>query len=324
MKKNVDKIYGAIFGVAIGDAVGVPAEFRGRDYYKDHPVTDMIGGGFHNQPAGTWSDDTSMTLATIDGLFENMEEPDYEKIMSNYLAWAEHDEYTAGGRLFDIGGCCSEAIWNYENGTAPIDCGPDKESSCGNGALMRILPSLFWLENKYGRDFIDIEEARRVIDNLTSLTHGHARCKVGSGIYLAIADAILNGGSKEEAVVEGRFKAYAAYIRDEELKLELEYYDRVCNKNMKRIQESVIRSSGYVVDTLEAAVWAFLNTDNYRDCILKAVNLGDDTDTVAAVAGGLAGLYYGLDGIQMEWRQKLVNGAFVEKMCEKITEELGC
>jgi len=320
------KISEAILGLAVGDAVGVPVEFVQPHILKEHPITEMFGGGSHNQPIGTWSDDTSMTLALIDALSKSGDAPDYTLAMKNFEEWIMKANFTAGEETFDVGRTCLKAIGHFSrDGMKPIDCGPKSEFASGNGALMRILPALFWCERYYGEDFIENPKAREVIHDLTSLTHGHERCLIASGIYLSVAEEILKGKEKSEAVKCGMKKAKAVYENEERFSLHFGVYDNLYALNLNDPDNESIQSSGYVVDTIEAALWAFSCTESFKDCIIKAINLGHDTDTVAAIAGGLAGMYYGIggeEGIPLSWLSNLKKMDYIALLCSSFAEKL--
>lgn len=316
------KIIDAIFGLAIGDAVGVPYEFTQPHIMKEHPAVEMVGGGSHRQPRGTWSDDTTLALILMDGLAESYDTPDYNRIMEKSLAWLDHAEYTATDVVFDVGKTCLRSIAKYAKGCEPLACGQRGEYDCGNGALMRCLPLLFWLEKFYGPDFVRVEEARTVIHNIAALTHGHPRCQVANGLYLSIAAELLKGKDKFAAVHDGLYTAKEEYELESVFSEELPYYKRLFLDEFANTPDEEISSRAYVVSTLETAIWALLGTDDYRSCILKAVNLGHDTDTTAAIAGGLAGLLYGYENIPESWKEGLLKADYIRTLCEKYSDSL--
>ena len=172
-----------------------------------------------------------------------------------------------------------------------------------------------WTHKKYGYE-CDTSIIVRLVHDVSSLTHGHIRSKITCVIYIMIAIELADGNDIETSVSRGTSRAFKHYIRNNEK--EIENYMRIKNKNFKFLKEDKIKSSGYVVDTLEAAIWCLLNTNNYSDCVLKSVNLGSDTDTVAAVAGGLAGIVYGIDNIPSEWLEKLVKRDYIETLCHRL------
>lgn len=304
-----------IMGLCVADALGVPVEFMDRETLKKDPVVGMREYGTYNQPAGTWSDDTSMTLCLVDSLSKGL---DYEDIMLNFIKWIEEGEYTPYGEAFDIGITTRKALMSFKNGVPPLECGGRSEHDNGNGSLMRILPILFYLQSMYGTDFADIDEVYEIIHNISALTHGHKRSQIACGIYISVASRLIGGMGLETAVDLGIYDAMKYYKDREDYINELKHFRRLEMKNFAEIPEEEIKSGGYVVDTLEAAIWCLLNTDNYKGCVLKAVNLGNDTDTVAAVAGGLAGLKYGYEGIPRDWVNEIARKEYVEDLCNQL------
>ena len=315
-KFNEEKWMAAVLGLIIGDALGVPAEFKSRLELRNNPVTGMEGFGSHNQPAGTWSDDSSMVLATIEWFAEMVASaPDYKMLMEKFCKWFLYGDYTPHGVVFDCGISTSRAIMNYGNGTEPLQCGGCSEWENGNGSLMRILPAALW----YSKELAEEENiALESIFKLSSLTHGHMRSKIGCLLYSKmVADLLFNIGNDKSTVINNSVLSIKNCLESSyynESLLELGYFNRLWDPDFKTLAEGEIRSSGYVVDTLEAAVWCFLTTETYKDCVLKAVNLGEDTDTVGAVAGGLAGAFYGMEEIPTEWISKLARLKWIEAM----------
>lgn len=313
------RVEDAVLGLCVGDALGVPVEFLTRDQLTDRPVSDMRGFGTHRQPAGTWSDDTSLTLCTMDSLVNGFN--DYD-MMTKFLKWLDGGEYTARGGVFDVGIATRNAITRFSVGKPPFDCGCASEYDNGNGSLMRILPLVFYLEALYGREHMLCDESLGIIHNISALTHAHPRSQIACGIYIAVASKLMDQMSMEQAFVEGVQEIMTIYSNMPEFSSESHHYQRLLNSNFKNLEEPEIRSSGYVVDTLEAAFWCLLSTNDYKSCVLKAVNLGGDTDTVAAVAGGLAGLIYGKEAIPEEWLSKIANRELIDEICLHFQESL--
>ena len=283
------KVYDGIIGLVVGDALGVPYEFRQRDSFK---AVGMRGFGSHNQPAGTWSDDSSLTIATLES-FGRLGRIDLYDIMHNFASWLCRYDFTASGKVFDVGCTTQKAIENYVfYHMPPNQCGGASERDNGNGSLMRILPLAFMPHDIYD------------VRNLSSLTHAHDTSVTACEIYLSVASGLLAGVRRDIAVKRACEGAKPPFQRLE---------------HINELRRDEIKSSGYVVDTLEAALWCFLQADNYRDCVLMAVNLGEDTDTVAAVAGGLAGIYYGVGGkkgIPEEWISKIARHDRIKELCD--------
>ena len=254
----------AVYGVAVGDAIGSPVQFRERGIFS--PVSEMLYCKSFGKEPGTWTDDTSMTLALCDSIREKGR-VDVEDIMDKFSSWLSAGRYTQDGQAFDIGNTCYAAVKRGK--------GLDYFYSNGNGSLMRIVPLAF------------VESADDgVTDAVSSLTHAHAISCEACRIYIHIARDLLAGKPVKDAVngnVQNVSKTFAPLA-----------------SIGSRTRDS-IRSSGFVVDTLEAALWCLLTTDSFRAAVEAAVNLGKDTDTVGAVTGGLAGILYGYDAIPASW-----------------------
>lgn len=311
------KILDGIMGLCVADALGVPVEFKSRTSLRSNPVKDLRGFGTYSQPAGTWSDDTSMTLCLAESL-ASRGTIDYQDIMNNFSAWLHEGRFTPGGKAFDIGRTCAKAIQRFDDGIEPRLCGGTSDFDNGNGSLMRILPLVYYLNEEYGPDFTSQEAAMDAIHHTSSLTHAHPRSMVACGIYIAVAGRLLAGVPLARAIPEAFERVRAYYGPRSAFSAAWKDYARLVDPSFASLPEGDIRSTGYVIDTLEAAIWCLMNTQSYRECVLKAVNLGEDTDTVAAVAGGLAGLAYGCGALPEEWLKGIVQRAFVEETCQRL------
>jgi ADP-ribosylglycohydrolase len=232
--------------------------------------------------------------------------------MQNFSKWYYNGEFTPTGYNFDIGLICMDSIKRYKRGVEPIKCGGKEEYDNGNGSLMRINPFALYL---YYKD-ISIEKKIEIIHKASALTHAHKRSKIGCGIYSFVLWGILDNPSKQ-GVINGLINAIKFY-KDEP---ELNYYIR-CFDGIEKLKREEIKSSGYIVDTLEAALWCLLTTETYSECVRLAVNLGEDTDTVGAVVGGLAGALYGYSEIPFSWVNTLIKQEEIEKLCEKFAKIL--
>lgn len=266
----MSKLKDAIYGLAVGDALGVPYEFKKRN---DFLCIGMKGHGSWNQPAGTWSDDTSMTIATCDSIREKGA-IDYDDIMKKFREWLFEAKYTAHNEVFDVGNATLSAITKSLKTENPIECGGRTLYDNGNGSLMRILPLAF------------TNASDEEIMNLSALTHAHEISKNLCVKYIKIARELIAGKSIEETL-----KPVESFM-----------------KNPRKD----IKSTGYVVDSFYAALWCLRHTHSYKSCILRAVNLGGDTDTIAAIAGGLAGIVYGYKKIPKNWIKKLQNKKLID------------
>ena len=337
MEKNrLAFVRDGILGLAVGDAVGVPAEFKWRNTFKHNPVTDMTEYGTHFQPKGSWSDDSSMTFCTMDSLCGGY---DLDDMMKKFCDWMFRAEYTPWGTVFDSGISTRIALNKYMDGRPVLECGGRDERSNGNGSLMRILPMVFFQREKYG-DFLHSARKELIvpIHEVSAMTHAHPISMVGCGIYAQLIDALIRC-REENADMEMVRAKWAEDLEiiwndygwhncgnlyeDPDFTDALEEYERLLTlEKFVNLPEDEIMSTGYVVYTLEAAIWCFLNTDNYRDCVLKAVNLGNDTDTVAAVAGSFAGIFYGTQGIPKDWINSLARLEWIEDLLERFESAL--
>ena len=301
-----------IYGLVVGDALGVPVEFSERAERKEDPVTDMRAYGTHQQPAGTWSDDSSMTLATLKSI-ATKKSIDYDNMMECFASWCMQGDFTPFGEVFDIGMATSRAIMNFARGMKATESGGKTEWDNGNGSLMRILPVCLYLYEQQKQLHSSDSENMDVIYHASALTHGHLRSQIACGIYYFLIKGILdNEGTLDERLSAGIQSVKDFYGSDVGIG-EMTHYSRLLDlESFAVLSEGEIKSSGYVVHTLEAAVWCLLNTSSYREAVLRAVNLGEDTDTVAAVTGGLAGLYYGYNQIPGEWIDVLQKVDFID------------
>ena len=295
-----------VIGAAIGDALGVPVEFSSREELKNKPLTDMMGYGTYNMPPGTWSDDTSMCLATLDAF--TIGDVCFEKIMDNFIKWYKLNKFTPTNYTFDIGGTTSLALEKYIKDKY-VFSGLSDEHSNGNGSLMRIYPFVLFANIK-GYSFLD---TTNLIIKGSKLTHAHEASIVGCLIYYFILEHLINEKSKD-AIKLGLKKA-KSYLKDYK---ELSRYYRLFSSDFINLKEEDIKSSGYIVDTLEASIWCVLNSNSYEECVLKAVNLGLDTDTTGTIAGSLAGILYGYDTINKNWKEKLIKREYIEKLCDDV------
>lgn len=315
----INIILSGIVGLVVGDALGVPVEFKKRKELKTNPVKGMRAFGIHYQPAGTWSDDSSMTLATLDSLRNGL---NYEDIMDAFVAWYEKSKYTALDEVFDIGDTTLRALKRYAEGESALKSGSTAEDENGNGSLMRVLPILFYLKNTYGEDFFENKDAFEIIHNISRLTHAHNISLIACGIYISIANSLLKHKTIKKGVEDGIRIAFKYYESKTEFSNDLKQYDRLNQKDFKNIEEEFINSNGYVVSTLEASIWCLLNSTSYEEAVLKAVNLGEDTDTTGAVTGSLAGLYYGYQQLPKLWVDKVIRINQIKKLCEMYVDKI--
>lgn len=287
-----------IIGCAVGDALGVPFEFLHRDTFH---CVDMVGYGTHNQPKGAWSDDTSMLLCLAKQIAEGFS---ISKLANKFVDWFTKGEYTANGYVFDFGGTTAKAITKIKKGVKPVDAGGKNIFDNGNGSLMRIAP-LVLLLYKY-----DVKCKYKICKAVSSITHGHEISIAACVIFIEFILELISGVNKHTAYnntinkIKNDYKNYISEDVLNEFRLDVQTLDR-----------EEIKSSGYVIDTLEASIWSFLNGNSYEECVLNAVNLGDDTDTVGAITGVLAGVYYGYETIPTKWVMSLQNKQLLFDIC---------
>lgn len=304
----------ALLGLAIGDALGVPYEFLSRDTLRQSPCTSMRGYGTHNQGPGTWSDDKSLAFCLAEALAQQPFTLD--QVAMNFRSWLKDGFWTPHGKVFDIGIATREAIYRLSRGVQPELAGGFDEWSNGNGSLMRILPLLF-----YTKDLL-IEERWQLTKQVSSITHAHIRSVIACFYYLEYARFLLIGNTKEEAYVLTA-QVLRQFLRQKEINpAEIANFQRLLEGDIAKLIEDEIRSSGYVVHCLEASIWCLLTTSSYEEAVLKAVNLGDDTDTTAAVTGGLAGLLYGESRIPQDWLTQLARMKDIEDLCNRFSAAL--
>ena len=310
-----------MIGVAVADAFGSPVQFMNRESLKKNPLTKMKECEIYEKPAGAWTDDTSMALCILDSL-RLVGRVNVVDIMERFSMWLYENDYTPTGEAFDEGNTCVSAIGRYYRNHDVDTCGRTGEHANGNGSLMRTMPICIYYAKKTHEGSATVDEAIADIHKVSALTHNHLRACMACGLYFfLVREMIFGKGSLQERLQKGIDCGFAYYEENIANRVELSRYGRIRDISAFRLlPEEQIRSTGYVVDTLEAAVWSLARTESYRDCVICAVNLGDDTDTVGAVAGGLAGLYYGYDALPADWREKLLKREWIVEMCRDMAK----
>ena len=312
MNRQNNQYLGAIIGHAVGDAMGFPTEFSKREELLKNPVIEMIDSPDVGQPAGSWSDDTAMEIATIDSFIQK-KCFDYKAIMDKWVKWISKSEYTPTGVTFDIGRTCLKAIKKYCNGTAPLQCGSTSINENGNGSLMRILPVALYA---YLKNLDDIS-IRKLTNEVSSLTHAHEVSRLGCYIYVQFIICLLKGYTKEEAYKHIQYLDYSAYDMHS-----LKLYKRILDEQIEVQRLDQIKSTGYIVDTLESAMWIFMNAEHYKEAIIASTNIGGDTDTIGAIVGSMAGIYYGFDSIPSNWLEKLQRKDYLIELVDRFEKSV--
>ncbi|MDI6880628.1 MAG: ADP-ribosylglycohydrolase family protein [Desulfitobacteriaceae bacterium] len=310
-----ERMRGGLFGVLVGDALGIPIQFKSRETIRKHPVTGMQGYGTFNLPPGAWSDDSSLTLCLLESLSEKGY--DLRDIGERFLKWYKEGYLTPFGKSFDIGWTTEQAMERLSRGVPVLEAGMRDERSNGNGSLMRILPAVYY----FAQESDDMLVSK--VTEISCMTHAHRRSQLACSIYALMVRALLEGAKPRKAYQMMRVKANSLF--EAEATGELRFFSRILSGMLPGLREHEVRSSGYVVDTLEASLWCLLHSQSFAEMVLLAVNMGDDTDTVGAVTGGLAGTCYGDSGISRDWEQALVKydeiNALVARFVAKVAFE---
>ncbi len=314
MKSMLDRLKGGILGAAIGDALGVPVEFKSREYLKNEPVTDYMGYMCWNQPPGTWSDDSSLTLCLVDSLIKGY---DIEDIGQTFAKWYSTGYWGAHHEVFDVGGSTRHSLDRVLSGLSAKFSGNMFEHDNGNGSLMRTLPLVYFLHRE-----TSISKRYEIVKKVSSITHGHFRSVFSCFIYVEYGLLLLKGQEKHEAYKNIK-QPILEFSKTMDFNTnEIDLFARILEGDISKEKENTIRSSGYVLHSLEASLWCFLNSDTYAEAVLKAVNLGGDTDTTAAITGGLAGLYVGDGDIPETWKSRLARLEDIEALIDRFNTSI--
>ena len=287
---KLDRAVGCLVGLAVGDAIGTTLEFSPRDSYSH--ITDMVGGGPFNLKAGQWTDDTSMALCLADSFLEK-KQLDPSDLIERFVRWSENGENSCTGRCFDIGWTISNALDNFKATGNPF-AGSEDPMSAGNGSLMRLAPVPIFYKN-------DLKQARLAARLQSETTHKAQECLDACEYFALLLFEAINGHNLEH-VLQSRQLNLSSSISN------------IAKGSFKEKSRDEIKSSGYVVHTLEAALWSVYNSDSYEESVLCAANLGCDADTVAAVTGQLAGANWGVSGIPEHWLEKLAWRSHLEEL----------
>lgn len=299
MNIKANKVIDCLLGVAVGDALGVPFEFKRTDEMVENPATDMTEYGTHQQPMGTWSDDSALTFCLAESLTTTYDLVDMAK---KFVDWKNNNYWTANGDVFDIGITTYHALSKLEEILSDNDFerletlkNNASEFDNGNGSLMRILPLLFHIKSRNSNEQFEI------IWEASALTHKHSRAAMSCFIYLKLAEYLLLGEEKEMAYSKMRDDVVQLWDSINFDKVEQQHFKRIITHHILETQREDLKSGGYVIESLEASLWCFMNESDYKTTVLSVINLGHDTDTTGAITGGLAGLYYGVSTIPTNW-----------------------
>ena len=292
-----DRFRGCLLGLAAGDAVGTTVEFRPRGTFER--LTDMTGGGPFNLLAGQWTDDTSMALCLATSLLERNAFDAHDQ-MERYSRWADEGYLSSNGACFDIGRTVHSALQRFQQTGDPYS-GSSDPGSAGNGCIMRLAPIPMFF-------FPDLDEVERFAGESSKTTHAATECVDACRLFGRIICRALMGKPKNE-VAYGDSESFAG----------AEKIVAIAQGGYREKSVAGVRGSGYVVESLEAAMWCFIHTDSFKDAILMAANLGDDADTTAAVCGQVAGAYYGVSGIPSGWLERLALRSEIARLADRLS-----
>jgi ADP-ribosylglycohydrolase len=287
----------------VGDAIGTSLEFQSPGSFS--PINDMLGGGPFDLKPGQWTDDTSLALCLADSLIET-KKFDPKDQLSRYLKWLDKGYLSSNGKCFDVGNTTQMSLEKFRK-TGARFCGPKNPSSAGNGSIMRLAPiPLFFAANP--------SKAIEMSGQSSKTTHGAQTAIDACRYFGALLVGAISGANKEQ-ILSSPYEPIPSYWKRFPLTKEI---DEIAKGSFKKKNPPEISGSGYVVESLEAALWAFYTSDSFKEGCLKAVNLGDDADTTGAVYGQLAGAFYGFNLIPKKWREKIAHLELIESMAEKI------
>lgn len=301
------QITGALWGSVVGDALGVPVEFMRRDRIAADPVTGMREYGTHGQPLGTWSDDTSLLMCTVESLL-SCNTLNTRDMANRFRRWLLEAHWTPYGKVFDLGIATRQALARFCAGKPPERCGGRGEFDNGNGSLMRVLPACLWFHTSH------VSTQLETIHRVSSITHAHTRSLLTCGFFTLLVRALFSGKTPTEALQDAWQQAGTYYGGLEEFAGEWSHFARLDPAVIANLPRSEIHSTGYCVHTLEASIWCVLQAGSFEEALLLAVNLGDDTDTTGCVTGALAGLHYGFAAIPQAWLEVLARRQEIESL----------
>lgn len=301
---RLDERYrGALIGLAVGDALGTTVEFCPRGSFE--PVTAIVGGGPFQLKPGQWTDDTSMALCLAESLVEKQGFDPVDQL-ERYVRWYRGGYMSCTGECFDIGGTTAQALNMFERTHKPY-CGETDPRAAGNGSLMRLAPVPLFFARK------PAEAIERSGDS-SRTTHGARNCVDACRYMAALIVGAIQGVDKE-TLLGDMYCPVPGYWQDHPLTVDIL---EIARGTYRRKQPPAIKGAGYVVQSLEAALWAFSKGHGYAECVLLAVNLGDDADTTGAICGQLAGAYYGYDGIPERWRDVIAERELILQLADRL------
>ena len=305
------KYLDGLFGFVIGDIMGQVSKNKTREELLKNPITKMVAEEKYNLPIGTWSDETSLTLATIDSI-NNKFLIDLNDIALKFSAYKNHGHYTATNEIFDMSRVTSIAIDKYdEDRTNPTNCGLDSENSNDSNSLTRMLPIAYYAIERKLKDTEIIE----IVKEVSSITHANEVSIMGCYIYVRLLMFLLNDKDKLSAYSMTKCVDYSMFSEEAQ-----NAYNRIIKEDINKYKLSDIKSEDQIVNVLEAAIWVFLKSENYREAVIGAINLGNATDAIGAITGSLAGINSGYDFIPEEWLGQVQKKDYLLDIFEEFSE----
>jgi ADP-ribosyl-[dinitrogen reductase] hydrolase len=292
----LDKANGCLVGLAVGDAVGTTLEFRQRGTFE--PITDMVGGGPFDLFPGQWTDDTSMALCLAHSLIHKKGFDPVDQ-MNRYCNWYQYGYMSSTGECFDIGATVATALNSYMKTGNPFSGSIDERSS-GNGSLMRLAPIAIF----YHMNHVDLI---RYAGESSRTTHGSAECIDACKYFASLLVTAMSARSKE--------KLLSAFYQPTTSKVSAIASGLYLGKSYEQLT-----GSGYVIESLESALWCFHKADSFEEAILLVANIGNDADTTAAICGQIAGAFYGENEIPRKWKQQLHDMTSIRVICERLSQ----
>ena len=301
-----------IIGCAIGDALGVSSKGHSRDYLLDHPVLKMTPSIKKGIPKGAWSDSTSLMLATTDAIIKR--NINYNYIAENCVSWFTSNKYCSVGEAFGIGNTTLKALIKFtKRENEAYECGLSEYNNNGNSALKMMLPLAFYFTAKKSSD----KEIYDTVKKVCSITHRHQISLCACYIYVNYIIFLLNGNNKFGSLKLLKSLDYSMFSNKV-----LAYFSPILFGNISELDIDEIASTSFVVDTLNSTLWCFIQSTNFKDCILATANIGDDTSSIGALCGAMAGIYYGTNKIPASWINDLRKKEYLVNISEEYEKYL--
>lgn len=301
-----------LIGLAVGNAMGVPTESSSRNDLLEKPVVKMMPRIRDGIPKGAWSDSTSLTIATMDALMNKG--INYDEIADNFVRWFTANQFCSMKESFDIGETTLKALVSYTQHLEKAEeSGLSGLYDNGSGSLIRMLPIAYYFVANKSTD----REIAEVVKNLSSITHAHEISVCGCYIYVRYVMNLLRGTNKFSALAKVRELDYSVFSKET-----LDCYHRILSGDLMNLTIEEINSSAYVVDSLEAALWCFLKSSNYKECIIATTNIGESTASIGAIAGSLAGIFYGYSNIPKNYLEDLRKKEYLDRICDAYEDYL--